>query len=345
MSIINKPSNHPLFPNKSKVAVLLVNLGTPDGTDYWSMRKYLKQFLMDKRVVDLFRPLWWFILNGPILTFRPSKSGKAYKKIWDDKNHGSPLRRFTINQTNKLRKSFEGNNDLIIDYAMRYGNPSIDKVLDEIIQKGCSKLLLVPLYPQYAASTTATVKDEVFKWMLKQRWQPDIRTVPPWFDDKGYIKALANTVKINIKNRNTLDTLVISFHGIPKRYFMAGDPYHCHCIKTARLLKEELKWPEDKIQVTFQSRFGPEPWLQPYTDKTIIELAKSGKKRIAVIAPGFISDCLETLEELNVEARELFIEHGGESFEYIPCLNDNEFSINFLNNIIKQNLLGWLDQN
>ena len=345
MSIINKPSNHPLFPNKSKVAVLLVNLGTPDGTDYWSMRKYLKQFLMDKRVVDLFRPLWWFILNGPILTFRPSKSGKAYKKIWDDKNHGSPLRRFTINQTNKLRKSFEGNNDLIIDYAMRYGNPGIDKVLDEIIQKGCSKLLLVPLYPQYAASTTATVKDEVFKWMLKQRWQPDIRTVPPWFDDKSYIKALANTVKINIKNRNTLDTLVISFHGIPKRYFMAGDPYHCHCIKTARLLKEELKWPEDKIQVTFQSRFGPEPWLQPYTDKTIIELAKSGKKRIAVIAPGFISDCLETLEELNVEARELFIEHGGESFEYIPCLNDNEFSINFLNNIIKQNLLGWLDQN
>ena len=341
MSIINKPSNHPVFPDKSKVAIILVNLGTPDGTDYWSMRKYLKQFLMDKRVVDLFRPIWWLILNGPILTFRPSKSGKAYKKIWDEQNHGSPLRKFTINQTNKLKDSFKDNKNLIIDYAMRYGNPSIEKVLNKIVEKGCSKLLLVPLYPQYAASTTATVKDEVFKWMLKQRWQPDIRTIAPWFDDKNYIKALADTVNSNLKNKNTLDKLIISFHGIPQRYFKAGDPYHCHCIKTARLLKEELKWPDDKILVTFQSRFGPEPWLQPYTDKTIIELAKSGKKRIAVIAPGFISDCLETLEELNVEARELFIEHGGESFQYIPCLNDNKFSIKFLNNLIKQNLQGW----
>ena len=341
MSIINKPSNHPVFPDKSKVAIILVNLGTPDGTDYWSMRKYLKQFLMDKRVVDLFRPIWWLILNGPILTFRPSKSGKAYKKIWDEQNHGSPLRKFTINQTNKLKDSFKDNKNLIIDYAMRYGNPSIEKVLNKIAEKGCSKLLLVPLYPQYAASTTATVKDEVFKWMLKQRWQPDIRTIAPWFDDKNYIKALADTVNSNLKNKNTLDKLIVSFHGIPQRYFKAGDPYHCHCIKTARLLKEELKWPDDKILVTFQSRFGPEPWLQPYTDKTIIELAKSGKKRIAVIAPGFISDCLETLEELNVEARELFIEHGGESFQYIPCLNDNKFSIKFLNNLIKQNLQGW----
>ena len=341
MSIINKPSNHPVFPDKSKVAIILVNLGTPDGTDYWSMRKYLKQFLMDKRVVDLFRPIWWLILNGPILTFRPSKSGKAYKKIWDEQNHGSPLRKFTINQTNKLKDSFKDNKNLIIDYAMRYGNPSIENVLNKIVEKGCSKLLLVPLYPQYAASTTATVKDEVFKWMLKQRWQPDIRTIAPWFDDKNYIKALADTVNSNLKNKNTLDKLIVSFHGIPQRYFKAGDPYHCHCIKTARLLKEELKWPDDKILVTFQSRFGPEPWLQPYTDKTIIELAKSGKKRIAVIAPGFISDCLETLEELNVEARELFIEHGGESFQYIPCLNDNKFSIKFLNNIIKQNLQGW----
>ena len=341
MSIINKPSNHPVFPDKSKVAIILVNLGTPDGTDYWSMRKYLKQFLMDKRVVDLFRPIWWLILNGPILTFRPSKSGKAYKKIWDEQNHGSPLRKFTINQTNKLKDSFQDNKNLIIDYAMRYGNPSIEKVLNKIVEKGCSKLLLVPLYPQYAASTTATVKDEVFKWMLKQRWQPDIRTIAPWFDDKNYIKALADTVNSNLKNKNTLDKLIVSFHGIPQRYFKAGDPYHCHCIKTARLLKEELKWPDDKILVTFQSRFGPEPWLQPYTDKTIIELAKSGKKRIAVIAPGFISDCLETLEELNVEARELFIEHGGESFQYIPCLNDNKYSIKLLNNLITQNLQDW----
>ena len=341
MSIINKPSNHPVFPDKSKVAIILVNLGTPDGTDYWSMRKYLKQFLMDKRVVDLFRPIWWLILNGPILTFRPSKSGKAYKKIWDEQNHGSPLRKFTINQTNKLKDSFKDNKNLIIDYAMRYGNPSIEKVLNKIVEKGCSKLLLVPLYPQYAASTTATVKDEVFKWMLKQRWQPDIRTIAPWFDDKNYINALADTVNSNLKNKNTLDKLIVSFHGIPQRYFKAGDPYHCHCIKTARLLKEELKWPDDKILVTFQSRFGPEPWLQPYTDKTIIELAKSGKKRIAVIAPGFISDCLETLEEIQIQYKELFIENGGEDLVYIPCLNSNDDQINMLQSIVKENILGW----
>ena len=224
---------------------------------------------------------------------------------------------------------------------MRYGTPEIEKTLNKMTKKGCSKILLVPLYPQYAASTSATVKDEVFKWMLKQRWQPDLRTIAPWFDNHNYIKALAETVKKNIINKNKLDKLIVSFHGIPKRYFMAGDPYHCHCIKSARLLKEELKWPDDKILVTFQSRFGPEPWLQPYTDKTIIDLAKQGQKNIAVVAPGFISDCLETLEEINVEARELFIENGGESFEYIPCLNDNEYSIKFLEYIIKQNLLGW----
>ena len=274
MTITKKPQNHLLFSNKSKIAVLLVNLGTPDGTDYWSMRKYLKQFLMDRRVVDLFKPLWWLILNGPILTFRPSKSGKAYKKIWDKRNYGSPLRKFTINQTEKLKNAFKNNNHVLIDYAMRYGNPSIDSVLNKIIKDGCSKLLLVPLYPQYSASTTATVKDEVFKWMLKQRWQPDIRTLPPWFDNKNYIEALSFSVKKHIKNEKKIDMLIVSFHGIPKRYFMAGDPYHCHCIKTARLLKEELKWPENKILVTFQSRFGPETWLQPYTDKTIVELAK-----------------------------------------------------------------------
>ena len=343
MPIIKKPLDHIDFPTKPKVGILLVNLGTPEATDYWSMRKYLKQFLMDKRAVDIFRPLWWLILNGPILIFRPSKSGKAYKKIWDKDNHGSPLRKFTINQTMKLQKSFKNNNDVLIDYAMRYGIPEIDKTLNKMIEKGCSRVLLVPLYPQYAASTTATVKDEVFKWMLKQRWQPDIRTIAPWFDDRSYIKSLANTVKDHLKNPKKLDMLLVSFHGIPKRYFMAGDPYHCHCIKTARLLKEELKWPEEKILVTFQSRFGPEPWLEPYTDKTIEELAKKGAKNIAVIAPGFISDCLETLEEINVEAREIFLENGGKSFEYIPCLNDNKYSIKFLDDLIKKNLQGWLD--
>ena len=343
MAIIKKPSDHPYFPSKPKIGVLLVNLGTPDGTDYWSMRKYLKQFLMDKRVVDIFRPLWWLILNGPILTFRPSKSGKAYKKIWDKDNYGSPLRRHTINQTKKLQEIYKDNKQIIIEHAMRYGKPAINDILFKMKEDGCTKIVVVPLYPQYAASTSATVKDEVFKWLLKQRWQPDIRTVAPWFDKKNYIKALANTIKDNLKNKIKPDMLLISFHGIPKRYFMAGDPYHCHCIKTARLLREELKWPEDKILVTFQSRFGPEPWLQPYTDKTIIDLAKKGINNIALIAPGFISDCLETLEEINGEAKELFIENGGKNFHYIPCLNDNKYSIKLLDQIIKTNLLGWVD--
>jgi protoporphyrin/coproporphyrin ferrochelatase len=343
MSITKKPSDHPYFPSKAKIGVLLVNLGTPDGTDYWSMRKYLKQFLMDKRVVDIFRPLWWLILNGPILTFRPSKSGKAYEKIWDKDNYGSPLRRYTINQTKKLQELYKDNKQIILEHAMRYGRPVIDDVLDRMKKKGCTKIVLVPLYPQYAASTSATVKDEVFKWLLKQRWQPDIRTVAPWFDNTFYIKALASTIKDNLKNKTRPDMLLISFHGIPKRYFMAGDPYHCHCIKTARLLREELKWPEDKITVTFQSRFGPEPWLQPYTDKTIIDLAQKGIKNIALVAPGFISDCLETLEEINEEAKELFIENGGKNFHYIPCLNDNRHSIKLLDHIVKQNLLGWTD--
>ena len=343
MAIIKKPSDHPYFPLKPKIGVLLVNLGTPDGTDYWSMRKYLKQFLMDRRVVDIFKPLWWLILNGPILTFRPSKSGKAYEKIWDKDNYGSPLRKHTVNQTKKLQELFKQDKQIIIEHAMRYGKPEIDKTLYKMKENGCTKIVLMPLYPQYAASTSATVKDEVFKWLLEQRWQPDIRTISPWFDDSNYIKALANTIKDNLKSKTKPDMLLISFHGIPKRYFMAGDPYHCHCIKTARLLRQELKWPEDKILVTFQSRFGPEPWLQPYTDKTIIDLAKNGLKNIAVVAPGFISDCLETLEELNVEARELFIENGGQNFEYIPCLNDNKHSIKLLNQIIKTNLLGWVE--
>ena len=343
MAIIKKPSDHPYFPSKPKIGVLLVNLGTPDGTDYWSMRKYLKQFLMDRRVVDIFKPLWWLILNGPILTFRPSKSGKAYEKIWDKDNYGSPLRKHTINQTKKLQELFKQDKQIIIEHAMRYGKPEIDKTLYKMKENGCTKIVLMPLYPQYAASTSATVKDEVFKWLLEQRWQPDIRTIQPWFDDSTYIKALSNTIKDNLKNKIKPDMLLISFHGIPKRYFMSGDPYHCHCIKTARLLREELKWPEDEILVTFQSRFGPEPWLQPYTDKTIIDLAKNGIKNIAVVAPGFISDCLETLEELNVEARELFIENGGQNFEYIPCLNDNKHSIKLLNQIIKTNLLGWVE--
>ena len=343
MTIISKPSDHPFFPKTPKVGILIVNLGTPEGTDYWSMRRYLKQFLMDKRVVDIFRPIWWLILNGPILTFRPSKSGKAYKKIWDKDNYGSPLRRFTVNQSLKLKERFNSNQDIIIDYAMRYGVPEIHKSLDNMMAQGCTKVLLAPLYPQYAASTTATVKDEVFRWMLKQRWQPALRTIAPWFDDDNYITALANTVKDNLKINKKPDLLIVSFHGIPKRYFLAGDPYHCHCIKTARLLKEKLKWPKEKILVTFQSRFGPEPWLQPYTDKTIIDLAKNGTKNIAILAPGFISDCLETLEEINVEARELFIENGGKDFNYIPCLNDNNYSIKFLEGIIKQNLQGWVD--
>jgi ferrochelatase len=347
MSVKPIPSDHPPFVGRAKTGILLVNLGTPDGTDVKSMRRYLKQFLSDRRVIEVPRLLWWLILNLIILNTRPRKSGEAYARIWlKDDPDGSPLRKYTRLQAEYLEKKMAGHiraGRLHVTYAMRYGQPSLPDRLKELKEAGCNRLLVMPLYPQYAAATTATVNDEIFKWMLVQRWQPALRTVAPWHDHPQYIDALAKSVEKSLKTKRKSDQhLLVSFHGIPQRYFLAGDPYHCHCMKTARLLREKLKWDEGRYHVAFQSRFGREPWIQPYTDETITKLALSGVKDLAMMAPGFVADCLETLDELNIEGREEFTKNGGENFTYIPCLNADAPGMRLIETLIEENIGGWL---
>ena len=343
MSVKSIPQEHPHLPRHAKVGILLVNLGTPDGTDFVSMRRYLREFLSDKRVIEIPAWRWLPILYGIVLNRRPAKSGAAYERIWlKGEEDGSPLLKYTKQQAEKLQKSMASAikaDRVYITWAMRYGKPSIASRLQEMMDEGCNRLLLLPLYPQYAAATTATVQDQVFKWMLKQRWQPALRTVAPWHDHPIYIEALASKVK-KAHKENPFEDLLVSFHGIPKRYFENGDPYHCHCMKTARLLREHLNWDEAKYHVAFQSRFGPEEWLKPYTDETIERLAREGVKNLGIMAPGFVSDCLETLEELNIEGRGLFVVNGGENFTYIPCLNADEEGMKVIRTLIKENM--WL---
>ncbi|MHB0951451.1 MAG: ferrochelatase [Allorhizobium sp.] len=336
------PANHPPV-RIGKVGVLLVNLGTPDGTDYTSMRRYLKEFLMDRRVIEWSRWKWYPILFGIVLNTRPQKVGKAYEEIWNKEQNESYLRTYTRNQSDAIGEALKDHPDVIVDWAMRYGQPSISSRIEALQAAGCDKILLFPLYPQYAASTTATVNDKAFEKLMSMRWQPALRTVPPYHDDPEYIDALAVSVE---KKLATLDwqpeMLLASFHGIPQSYFRQGDPYHCFCQKTGRLLRERLGLPKEKFMVTFQSRFGPEEWLQPYTDKTVEKLASEGVKRIAVINPGFVSDCLETLEEIAGEAAESFHEHGGEKFVHIPCLNDSPEGLRVLEKVIRRELQGWI---
>ncbi|CAN7505701.1 ferrochelatase [Rhizobium sp. LjRoot98] len=335
-------TNHP--PVKfGKVGVLLVNLGTPDGTDKVSMRRYLKQFLMDRRVIEWSPFFWYPILFGIVLNTRPAKVGKAYETIWNKDLNESYLRTYTRNQAEIMAKSFADLPGVRVDWAMRYGQPSIQSKIDELQKDGCEKILLFPLYPQYAAATTATVNDEAFKALLKMRWQPALRTVAPYHDDPVYIEALANSITNHLATLDWEPEVVLtSFHGIPQSYFDKGDPYYCQCQKTARLLREKLGWGKEKLQVTFQSRFGPEEWLQPYTDKTVEKLGKEGVKRIAVINPGFVSDCLETLEEIAVEAAETFHHAGGEKFTHIPCLNDSKDGMTVLEHVVRRELQGWV---
>ncbi|BCH55403.1 ferrochelatase [Agrobacterium vitis] len=342
-AIVNHlPAEHPKV-NFGKVGVLLVNLGTPDGTDYTSMRRYLREFLSDKRVIEWSRLFWYPILYGIVLNTRPGKVGKAYAEIWNNDLNESYLRTYTRNQAEKMAVSLTDMPNVVVDWAMRYGQPSIKSRMDALQKAGCEKILLFPLYPQYAAATTATVNDEAFKALLKMRWQPALRTVPQYSDDPVYIDALANSIEAHLASLDWEPELVLtSFHGIPKSYFMKGDPYHCQCYKTARLLRERLGWPKEKLMVTFQSRFGPEEWLQPYTDKTVEKLAKDGVKRIAVINPGFVSDCLETLEEIAGEAGEIFHHNGGEKFSHIPCLNDSPDGMRVLENVVRRELQGWV---
>jgi protoporphyrin/coproporphyrin ferrochelatase len=336
------PAEHPKV-NFGKVGVLLVNLGTPDGTDFKSMRRYLQEFLTDKRVIEWSRLFWYPILYGIVLNTRPGKVGKAYESIWNKDLDESYLRTYTRNQAENMAKSFADLPNVVVDWAMRYGQPSIQSKMNELQKAGCEKILLFPLYPQYAAATTATVNDEAFKALLKMRWQPALRTVPQYSDDPVYIDALANSIEAHYASLDwEPELLLTSFHGIPKSYFMAGDPYHCQCYKTARLLRDRLGWSKEKLMVTFQSRFGPEEWLQPYTDKTVEKLAKDGVKRIAVINPGFVSDCLETLEEIAGEAGEIFHHNGGDKFTHVPCLNDSADGMRVLENVVRRELMGWV---
>ena len=340
--IAKKPAAHP--PAKhGKVGVLLVNLGTPDGTDYASMRRYLKEFLTDKRVIEWPKIAWYPILFGIVLNTRPGKVGKAYETIWNKERNESFLRTYTRSQAELMGKALTDHPHVVVDWAMRYGQPSIASRMEYLQKEGCERILVFPLYPQYAAATTATVNDKAFETLLKMRWQPALRTVPPYHDDPAYIDALAVSIE---KHLATLDwepeRVLASFHGIPKSYFEKGDPYYCQCQKTARLLRDRLGWTDGKLMVTFQSRFGPEEWLQPYTDKTVEKLAQEGVKRIAVLNPGFVSDCLETLEEIAEQAAESFVHNGGEKFAHIPCLNDTPEGMAVLEKVVRRELSGWV---
>ena len=327
--------DHPKI-NFGKTGILLVNLGTPDSTSWLDIRKYLKEFLSDRRVIEVNPIVWQIILNLFILTFRPSKTAKAYKEIWMEKENMSPLRYYTQKQTQKLRKIIT-NPNIEIDFAMRYGNPSIKSVMNKLQANGCERLVVLPLYPQYAAATTATVCDEVYRCLMKMRWQPSLQIIPHYESNPLYINALVNSIEKKISEINWQPDLIIaSYHGIPKKYFEKGDPYHCYCHKTTRLMKE--KFDKVPIETTFQSRFGPQEWLQPYTDKTLENLPKTGKKNILVICPGFSSDCVETLEEISIQGKESFLNSGGTNFDVIPCLNDNEDHIKLLNNLVQRHI-------
>jgi|TARA_B100001173_G_scaffold227771_1_gene197780 ferrochelatase len=330
----NKNEHPPI--NFGKTGVLIINLGTPDSTSWLDIRKYLKEFLSDRRVIEVNPIIWQFILNVFILTFRPSKTAKAYKEIWMKDKNISPLLHYTQKQAEKLSSTMSEKN-LIIDYAMRYGNPSIRSKIATLHEMGCENLIILPLYPQYAAATTATVCDEVYRTLMKMRWQPSLKIVPHYESDPLYIEALVNSLKKKIKEINWKPDLILaSYHGIPQKYFDKGDPYHCYCHKTTRLISE--KFTSVEIKTTFQSRFGPEKWLQPYTDKTLENLPKEGKKNILAICPGFSSDCVETLEEIQIQGKESFLESGGENFDMVPCLNDNDDHIILLKSLIQKNI-------
>ena len=335
------PPSHP--PVKSpKIGVVLLNLGTPDATDYWSVRRYLKEFLSDPRVIETPKWLWWPILNLVILSFRPQKSGHAYAQIWDKRTNESPLRVITREQTESLAQRL-GGEDILVDYAMRYGNPSTQSVLEKMQAAGCQKILLVPLYPQYSATTTATANDKAFEALGKMRWQPAVRTAPAYFDDPKYIETLGNSIRDGVAALDFVpDVVITSYHGMPVEYLERGDPYHCQCFKTTRLVREYLGWDKDKLIVTFQSRFGPTKWLEPYTDVTLEELPKQGVKKVAILAPAFSADCIETLEEIAMQGKDSFMEAGGEQFAYIPCLNASPAGMDMIEAMVRRELSGWL---
>jgi ferrochelatase len=336
------PADHPPAQTP-KIGVVLLNLGTPDGTDYWNVRRYLKEFLSDPRVIETPKWLWWPILNLVILSFRPQKSGHAYAQIWDKEKNESPLRVITRNQTEALAERLAGESNVMVEFAMRYGNPSTKSVLEKLQQAGCQKILLVPLYPQYSATTTATANDKAFDTLKTMRWQPAVRTAPAYFNDAKYVQTLAKSISDGVAALDFVPDLVItSYHGMPVEYLERGDPYHCQCLKTTRLVREHLGWDQSKIMVTFQSRFGPTKWLEPYTDVTLGALPGKGIKKVAILAPAFSADCIETLEEIAMQGKETFMHAGGEQFAYIPCLNDSPDGMDMIEAMVRRELGGWL---
>lgn len=323
--------------------MLIANLGTPDATDFWSMRRYLKEFLSDKRVIERDTLLWKLIFNGIILTLRPARKGRDYDMIWNRERNESPLKTITRSQAEKLAASLQSDPRIVVDWGMRYGNPSVASRIDALVSQGCERILFVPLYPQYAAATSATACDAVFRHLMTLRRQPTLRVSPPYHDDPVYIDALAQSVRSELARLTFKpDVILASFHGIPREYVDKGDPYYCHCVKTARLLREKLGMDEQQLRLTFQSRFGRAQWLEPYTDKTVEALAKSGVKNLAIVTPGFSADCIETLEEIAVENRDIFKANGGVNFAAIPCLNDSDEGIAVIRHVVSRELSGWV---
>lgn len=324
----------------ARTAIVLCNLGTPDEPTAPALRRYLAEFLGDHRVVEIPKPVWWLILHGIILRVRPKKSAEKYASIWSPE--GSPLKVWTEKQATLLRGYLgERGHQVTVRYAMRYGNPSIPAVLDELKAAGMTRVLIVPAYPQYSGTTTASVFDAAALWGLKSRNLPEFRFINRYHDDPGYIEALAKRVRAHWMQHGQADQLVMSFHGVPERTLDLGDPYHCECHKTARLLAEKLGLAKDRYKVTFQSRFGKAKWLEPYTEPTLIALGQQGVKRVDLICPGFTSDCLETLEEINMEAREAFLHAGGQEFHYIECLNDSPEWIRAMTELVERHMQGW----
>jgi ferrochelatase len=332
----------PAIPPR-RIGVLLVNLGTPDATDYWSMRRYLKEFLSDRRVIEENPIKWWLVLNLIILTVRPARKGRDYDKIWNKEKNESYLKTITRSQAEKLAASYTSDPRILVDWAMRYGNPSIASRLDVMQKSGCDRILIVPMYPQYAAATSATVCDKAFEALVTMRWQPAARIAPAWFDEPVYIEALAASLEAGLAKLSFKPDLIIaSFHGMPEEYLTKGDPYHCQCAKTTRLLRERLMLGGDRLMMTFQSRFGTAEWLKPYTIDTVAGLPGKGVKNLVVITPGFTSDCLETLEEIAMENAGAFKDAGGENFAHIPCLNDSEDGMAVIRDVVARELKGWI---
>jgi ferrochelatase len=340
---VQRPADHPPVA-AGRIGVLLVNLGTPDATDYWSMRRYLAEFLSDRRVIEENRLKWWLVLNLIILSVRPRRRGRDYARIWNRERNESPLKTITRAQAEKLGAALATRDArIVVDWAMRYGNPSIAAGLKSLKAQGCERILIMPLYPQYAAATTATVCDKAFETLATMRWQPAIRVLPAYYDDPVYIDGVASSIKEGLAKLPFVPEMILaSFHGMPEEYLAQGDPYHCQCAKTARLLRERLGFDEARFMLTFQSRFGSAEWLKPYTDETVKGLARRGIKNLAVVMPGFAADCLETLDEIAFENAEIFRHNGGENFAALPCLNDSEAGMAVIRHLAERELQGWI---